>query len=67
MSTFEQVYQSWIDETIADAKNYVNILNKEDLKLRTKKTVATRNKGLAAVRNNFTSNLEGKLNLGLSV
>lgn len=64
MKTFEDVYQAWINENIAEAKRFVKELQNED-RLRAKSATA-KAKSIATVRHNFAENIQGKLDVRLT-
>jgi hypothetical protein len=67
MKTFEQVYQAWMDENIADAKKYVKELNKKERSSHLKAASTIKTKSLAAIKNNITGSFEGELDIRLTV
>ena len=65
MKSFEDTYQAWINETIAEAKKFVTELQKEDRSLRAKSANA-KTRSFAPARNNFADNIKGNLNIRLT-
>jgi hypothetical protein len=66
MKSFEQVYNAFIAESIAEAKKYVKQLNKEEHARKLKAASSVKTKSIAPRRREMTGVLEEELNVRLS-